>query len=295
VSWRTWAAFTALCVIWGTPYFFIKLALVDLSPSVIAWGRVAVGAAILLPIAWKRDLIRPVLKHKGIICAFALVELAIPFVAIALGERWISSSMAGILIATVPLMVIVLSPLFGIRQRLSGRRMIGLAIGFGGVIALLGIDPVHGVLQWVGVALMFVAAVGYATGPLLVQRYLSDVDELGAVAVSLGIATILLLPAAIAGAPATMPSTQSLLAIAILGVVCSALAMSLYFYLIVAAGASRASIVAYVNPAVAALLGVLVLHEHFGVGSVLGLLLILFGSWLATSGKRTEAVVEGVH
>jgi len=294
VTWRAWAAFTALCVIWGLPYFLIKLALQDLSPAVIAWGRIAVGAAVLLPLAWKRGLIRPVLAHKGTICAFALAELVVPFVAIALGERWISSSLAGILIATVPMTVIVLSPLFGIKEKLSGKRIAGLAVGFIGVVTLLGLDTVSGTLQWLGVGCMAIATVGYAAGPLLVQRHLSDVDELGAIAVSLGVATIMLLPAAIVSAPTTMPSVQSLISIAVLGVVCTALAMSLYFYLIVAAGAARASVVAYINPAVAALLGVLVLQEHFGVGSMLGLILILFGSWLATGGARKSAAGHGV-
>lgn len=294
MTWRTWAAFTALCVIWGTPYFFIKLALQDLSPAVVAWGRIAVGAAVLVPLAWKRGLIRPVLAHKGTICAFALAELVVPFVAIALGERWISSSLAGILIATVPLTVIVLSPAFGIKEQLSGRRIAGLAVGFLGVVTLLGIDTVSGIQQWLGVGCMAIATIGYAAGPLIVQRHLSDVDELGAIAVSLGVATIMLLPAAIASAPARMPSAQSLISIAILGVICTALAMSLYFYLIVAAGAARASVVAYINPAVAALLGVLVLHEHFGVGSILGLILILFGSWLATGGARKSSEAHRV-
>lgn len=286
---RAWVVFTALCVIWGTPYFFIKLALHDLAPAVVAWGRIAVGAAVLLPLAWKRNLIRPMLAHKGAICAFALVELVIPFVAISVGERWITSSLAGILIATVPLAVIMLSPLFGVREKLSVKRVAGLAVGFIGVITLLGIDTVSGIHQWIGVGCMAVATAGYAAGPLIVQRHLADVDELGAIAVSLGVATAMLLPAAIVAAPASMPSTQSLLSIAALGVICTALAMWLYFYLIVAAGASRASVVAYINPAVAALLGVFVLHEHFGLGSVLGLALILFGSWLATGGSRQTA------
>ncbi|HEY4369407.1 MAG TPA: EamA family transporter [Steroidobacteraceae bacterium] len=289
MTWRAWAIFTALCVIWGTPYFFIKLALVDLAPPVIAWGRIAVGTAVLLPLAWHRDLIRPVLAHKRAICAFALVELVVPFVAIAMGERWINSSLAGILIATVPLTVIVLSPLFGIQQRLSGKRIAGLAVGFTGVVTLLGIDSISGTLQWLGAGCMLIATIGYATGPLIVQRYLSDVDELGAIAVSLGVGMIMLLPFAILSAPAHLPSVQSLTSIVILGVVCTALAMSMYFYLIVAAGASRASVVAYINPAVAAILGVFVLHEHFGIGALLGLLLILFGSWLATGGAKNQA------
>lgn len=289
MNWRTWVVFAALCAIWGVPYFFIKLAIAEVSPACVAWTRVALGAAILLPVAWKRGVLRPLLAHKGAICAFAVAECVIPFFTIALGERWISSSMAGILIATVPLTVVVISPLFGVKERLGTRRLTGLAVGFVGVVALLGIDTISGLQQWLGVACMVVATVGYAMGPLIVQRHLVDVDELGAVAASLGVATVALLPAAMLSAPVRMPSALALTSIAVLGLVCTALAMWLYFYLIAQAGAARATVVAYINPAIASLLGVFVLHEHFGVGSMVGLALILFGSWLATSASRKAA------
>jgi drug/metabolite transporter (DMT)-like permease len=282
MSWRASLTFVALCLIWGFPYFLIKLALVDLSPACIAWGRIALGAAILLPIAWQRDVLRPAFAHKGAVCAFAFAELVIPFSLIALGERWISSSLAGILIATVPMTVVLVAPLFGLKEPLGMLRLAGLAIGFFGVVALLGIDGVHGPLQWAGVACMLAAVGGYAAGPLIVQRYLADVDELGSLVASLIVAAIVLLPVAALSAPDHMPSAMALISIAILGVACTALALLLYFYLINAAGAARASVVAYINPAVAAVLGVLILKEHFGIGSIVGLGLILFGSWLAT-------------
>ena len=132
---------------------------------------------------------------------------------------------------------------------------------------------------------MLGAILGYAIGPLIVQRYLAEVDSLGALAASLAVATLVLLPAALLQAPSAVPSAASLASLAALGVLCTALAMLLYFYLINAAGAARASVIAYVNPAVAALLGVVVLQEHFGLGMALGLALILFGSWLGARGR----------
>lgn len=290
MTWRAWTTFAVLCVIWGVPYFFIKLALQDLSPACVAWGRITLAAAVLVPIAWQRGVLRPALKHKAAVCAFAVAELVVPFFLIAFGEQWLSSSLAGILIATVPLTVVVIAPYFGVHERLGPRRIIGLAVGFSGVVALLGLDTGHGPMLWVGVAAMMVAVLGYAIGPLVVQRYLADVDELGALAASLVVASIVLLPIAAATAPTHMPSALSLVSVATLGLVCTALALLLYFYLINKAGAARASVVAYINPAVAALLGVLVLNEPFGLGSVIGLLMILFGSWLATS--RTRAAAE---
>lgn len=289
MTWRTWTTFWILCVIWGIPYFLIKLALVDLSPACIAWGRITLGAVVLVPIAWHRGVLLPALRHKGAILAFAIAELVIPFSLISVGERWISSSLAGVLIATVPLTVVIIAPLFGIREKMSMRRLFGLVAGFSGVVLLLGPDTIAGPQQWLAVACMAVAVIGYAVGPLIVQRYLSDVDELGALAASLIAASIVLLPAALLTAPAEVPSAVAMASILTLGVVCTAIALLLYFYLINAAGAARASVIAYINPAIAALLGVLVLHEHFGVEIVAGLALILFGSWLGTGGIKRSA------
>jgi drug/metabolite transporter (DMT)-like permease len=289
MSWRASITFAVLCVIWGVPYFFIKLALIDLSPACIAWGRITLAAAILLPIAWKRGVLAPAMRHKGAVIAFAIAELVIPFFLIAFGEQWLTSSFSGILIATVPLTVVLIAPLFGVHERLSMRRMAGLALGFSGVVVLLGLDTGHGPMLWVGVGAMMIAVAGYAIGPLIVQRYLSGVDELGALACSLVVASLVLLPFAIATAPEQMPVRMSLISVAVLGVVCTALALLLYFYLIHEAGAARASLIAYVNPAVAAILGVLVLDEHFGLSAFAGLIMILAGSSLAGSRSQQQA------
>jgi drug/metabolite transporter (DMT)-like permease len=277
-------------MVWGLPYFFIKLALVDISPADVAWGRVALGALVLLPIAWKRGALRSLAAHKGAVVAFAFAELIGPFFLISVGERWISSSLAGILVATLPLTLILLSPAFGLREPLGTRRLVGLATGFLGVVVLLGIGSVQGLTAWAGVGCLLLATLGYAIGSIIVQKHLANTDELGAVAVSLGIASIVLLPGALWAAPSHLPAFLSLVSVAVLGIVCTALALQLYFHLIRRAGAARASVITYINPAVAALLGVGILHEPFGLAGGLGLTLILLGSWLSTS--RAPAVVE---
>jgi drug/metabolite transporter (DMT)-like permease len=289
MSWRAWITFAVLCIAWGVPYFFIKIALEELPPVSIAWGRITLAAVILLPIAWRRGVLPAALRHKGAILAFAVAELVFPFAAIAYGEQWISSSLAGILVAAVPLTVLLIAPLFGVRERLGGRRLLGLAIGFSGVVALLGLDTGHGPMLWAGVGAIAIAVIGYAVGPLIVQRHLGEVDELGALSLSLAAASVILLPIAWISAPSQLPSMVPLISVVILGVVCTALALLLYFYLINAAGAARASLVAYVCPAVAALLGVAILHERFGPSSFAGLVMILFGSWLASKRTPREA------
>jgi drug/metabolite transporter (DMT)-like permease len=289
---RTYALFAILCVFWGIPYFFIKLALVDVSPVFIAWSRITLGALVLVPVAWHRGALLPVLRHKGAIVAFAIAELVIPFSMISLAERSLTSSMAGVLIASVPLTVVLVAPLFGVHEVLSVRRLMGLITGLAGVVVLLGFDTIAGTAQWLAVGCLVLAIVGYAVGPLVVQRYLAGVDEIGAVAVSLVVASLVLLPVALITMPQTLPSALSLVSIGILGFICTASAMLLYFYVIHAAGAARASVVAYISPAIAAILGVVVLHEHFGIGIAAGLALILSGSALGASGGERASGVE---
>src|SRR5579864_8437897 len=108
VSARACAAFLALGIIWGLPYLFIKIAVQEISPFDVAWGRITLAALILLPIAWRRGALRALAPHKGAVLAFALVEFTVPFSVISMGERWIPSSVTAILIATVPLIVAII-------------------------------------------------------------------------------------------------------------------------------------------------------------------------------------------
>lgn len=282
MSWRAWSAFAALGIIWGIPYFLIKLAVAEISPLVVAGGRIGLAACILLPIAWQRGALHGAGRHKAALCAFAVVEFVIPLSAIALGEQWISSSSTGILIATVPMSVVLLSGFFGLDEHLGLRRITGLVLGFVGVVALLGFGTIAGAPGWAGVGCMLSAAMGYALGPLIIQRYLGDVDSLGALAACLLIAAVIMIIPAVLALPKHWPSAAAVSSIAVLGILCTAVAMLLMFYLVNHAGASRATLITYVNPAVASLLGVLLLHERLGAGGVVALALILLGSWLAT-------------
>lgn len=289
MTWRGWTAFVALGIIWGLPYFFIKIAVLEVSPVALAFCRVVLAAAILLPIAWRRGALRSLTEHKAAIVAFGLVEFAIPFSLISLGERWISSSVTGILIAMVPLSIALIQRFFGIREALGPWRMAGLAIGFIGVAALLGAGPVSGAMGWAGVGCMLISTICYAAGPLIIQRHLQDLDAIGPLAASLGVASVILLIPAALEFPSGVPSANALGSIAVLGIVCTAIAMLLMFYLVRDAGAARASVITYINPVVATLLGVLVLHEHLGIGGFIALALILLGSWLATRGKTARS------
>jgi drug/metabolite transporter (DMT)-like permease len=281
-------AFAALSLIWGVPYFFIKLAVLEVSPFVVAWSRITLGALILLPIAWRRGALRAAAGHWGAIASFALLEFVFPFSAISFGEQWISSSVTGILMAAVPLTIALISRFFGLHERLGLWRLMGLLLGFVGVATLLGFGSISGAQGWIGVGCMLVATIGYAIGPLIIQRHLSRIDSAGPAAGSLGIASVVLLTPALLSFPTHAPSSTAIASIAILGVVCTAMAMLLMFYLVSNAGASRASVITYVNPVVATALGVGQLHERLGVGGIVAFALILLGSWLATRGNASH-------
>ncbi len=257
-----------------------------MAPGFVAWARVALGAALILPLALRRGALRGLRRHVGAIVAYTATEIAVPFVLIAVGEQHISSSLTAILVSTMPLQLALLALWLSPGDRPTGLRIVGLVIGLGGVVALLGVDVGGRPNELLGAVLVLVATTCYATAPLIVSRHLTDLDPLGPVAASLILATIALFPAAIGGWPHAMPSGAALISLAVLGVVCTVLGLVIFFQLIGEAGASRASIITYVNPVVAVIVGVLALHEHVGVMSLVGLLLILGGSWLSVDSRR---------
>jgi drug/metabolite transporter (DMT)-like permease len=277
--------FAAVAVIWGTPYLFIKLAVDEMSPSLVAWSRLALAAAVLLPVAWKLGALRGLGERWRILTVFAAVEMAIPWPLIGFGEVHISSSFAAILIAAVPLFVALIAMRFDQAERPTPTRLVGMLVGLAGVAALVGIDVGGHSDELLGSLAVLVAAFCYAVGPMIVNRRLSDVDPLGPVAASLAIATLLLTPVALTDLPETVPSGEALASIAVLGVVCSAGAFLLFFRLIAEVGPGRATIITYINPVVALALGVAILDESVTTGVAVGLLLILAGSWLSTDGR----------
>ncbi len=290
---RAWLLFVLSSVIWGVPYLFIKIA-VDggVGPGFVAWSRVALGAAVILPVALRRNALRGLRGRGGAIAAYTACEIAVPFVLIAVGEQYVSSSLAAILVATMPLLVALLSVRLSPADRPTGLRLAGLVLGLGGVVALLGIDVAGKPGELLGAMLVLVATLGYATAPIIVSRRLADLDPIGPVAASLTLATLVLLPAAIAGWPQALPSPAALAAIAVLGVICTAVGLVVFFELIAEAGPNRAAIITYLNPPVAVVIGMLVLDEHLGIMSLVGLLLILGGSWLSTgSAGQSERTI----
>ncbi|HEY7926116.1 MAG TPA: EamA family transporter [Candidatus Dormibacteraeota bacterium] len=280
---RGWLLFAVMGVLWGIPYLLIKVAVGELSPPSLVFLRTATGALVLLPIAARRGAISPLLAHWRWVLVYTVAELAIPWLFLSDAETHISSSLAGLLVAAVPFVGALLVLLTGGDDRLDARRMAGLLVGFVGVAALVGFDLSGGNLGAVGE--IAVVTIGYALGPMVIARRLGGLRPVGVVATSLALTAIGYAPVGVLQLPSHAPSLKVVLAVAALGVVCTALAFVLFFALIAEVGPVRATVITYVNPAVALALGVLILGEPFTAGAVLGFALILLGSFLAT--RRT--------
>lgn len=279
MSGRGWALFAAVSVLWGIPYLFIKVAVDDLSPGFLAWARLAIATAALAPFAVRARSLRGM--PLGPVLAFATVEMIVPWPLIGFGEQRVASSLAAILIATVPLLVVVLTLAGGAVERPTRRQLAGIGVGLVGVTALVGVDVSGTSRELAGVAALLVAALGYATGAIIVDRGLGGRDPLGLIAGASLTGTVVLAPVGIGAWPSEIPPADAIAAVATLGLVCSAVAFLLFVRLVEEAGPTRATLITYVNPVVALLLGAAVLDERLTVAAAGGLVLILVGSRLA--------------
>jgi drug/metabolite transporter (DMT)-like permease len=271
-----------MAVIWGVPYLLIKIAVADLSPAAVVFGRTALAALLLVPVAALRGMLRPLLPRWPWLLAFAAAEVAGPFLLLTYAEQRISSSLTGLLVAAVPLLGVVFGRLVGLADPMDARRLLGLAVGVAGVATLVGVDLHAG--SWIAVVSVILAAAGYAIGPIVADQRLAGLPSLGVSAVAMAVTAVAYLPFAVATRPADLGYAlgRSWWPVLLLGVVCSALAFVVFFALIAEVGPTRATVITYVNPAVALLLGVLVLGEPVTTGLLVGFPLVLLGSALAT-------------
>jgi drug/metabolite transporter (DMT)-like permease len=292
VTSRGLVLFVLLSLIWGIPYLFIRVAVAEVSPAFFVFARTGIAAAVLLPIAFVRLDLRPVLARWRWVVAFALVEIAIPWVMLGSAEQHLSSSLTGLLISGVPLVGTLLAWLTGGADRIGRLGLVGLLIGMAGVLGIVGAD--FGVADPIAFVQVAIVVVGYAIGPAILSRRLEGVASLGVMALSLGLVAVLYAPIAVTQWPTAVPSPNVLISLVVLGVVCSAAAFILFAALIDEIGPVRATVIAYVNPAVAAILGVLVLNETLTVPMVIGFVLVTIGSLLATRSRATVPAPQAV-
>lgn len=285
---RGWILFAAMAVIWGIPYLFIKIAVEEISPATVVGLRTVLGALVLVPIAVRSDALRPALKAWPYVVAFGIIEMGIPWLLLGQAETRVSSGFAGLMMAAVPIVGTVLSFLLGDRHALAGVRVLGLATGILGVALLVGLDSLSGHVDPLSVVELLVVAVCYAVGPAIASRKLGNVPSMGVIAFSLALVGVLYLPITAVGLSGGLPSTSVIVAVLVLALVCTALAFVLFFQLIGEAGPVRATVITFVNPAVAVLLGLVVLSEPLTWGMVVGFPLVLLGSYWATRATRSE-------
>jgi drug/metabolite transporter (DMT)-like permease len=286
--------FGALGIIWGLPYLFIRIAVREVSPTLLVLIRTGGGALVLVPLAlWRGDL-KPVLRQWKPLVVYTLVEIGVPWFLLFSAERHLSSSLAGLLIATVPLIAALVAWLTG-TDRVDRRRFAGLLVGIAGVGVLVGFDVGR---SDVGAALSIgVVATGYALGPWILSRYLADLPGIGVMAASLTVCAVGYLPLGLLELPTRMLAASVAGSVVALTLICTALAFPVFFALIGEVGAMRTTVITYVNPAVAVLLGVAVLGEHFGLTTGVGFALILIGCFMATqpaTGRGTSLSVPPV-
>lgn len=289
---RNLALFVAVAALWGVPYLFIKVAIDGgIPPLTIVFARVLLGALLLLPIALRRGALRSLRPHLPALLAVALADVAVPFILIVLAEREISSSLAGILVASTPLWVALLALRFDHSERVTGLRLVGLVAGFAGVVVLLGGGTGGGSLD--AAAMMLIASLGYAIAPMVVKQKLAGVPALTITLGSLCISTALLAIPAALDPPSEVPDLDAAAAVVALGIFCTALAFILFYALVGRVGSSRATLITYVSPIFALAAGIAVLDESVGVLTLVGLVLILAGSWIAgqpaSRGPRTRS------
>ncbi len=291
MSRRSWLLFAAMCVIWGIPYLLIRVAVRDLSPGTLVFGRTAIGGLILLPIAIRgrgfRAAFGPVLQRWRPLVAFTIIEIAIPWLMLSDAETKLSSSLTGLLVAAVPLVGVVVVAATGGDDRADPSRLVGLLLGVAGVACLVGLDL--GQLKAFPLIEVAITVVGYAVAPMIMARRLADLPSVPVVSASLLLTAIGYLPVAILQPPRGWHG-NAIASVVALGVICTALAFVVFFALIADIGPARATVITYVNPAVAVLLGVLFLNERFTAGMAVGFPLILAGSVLAA--RRRPPLVD---
>jgi drug/metabolite transporter (DMT)-like permease len=288
VTRRGWALFAAMSVIWGVPYLLIKVAVDEVETVVVVFARTSVAAVVLVPLALRQGALQQALRHWRPLLAFTALEMAGPWWLLTDAERHLPSSLAGLLVAAVPMVAAVAAFALGERGALAPARLAGIAVGTVGVGLVVGFGQegggdVRSVVQ------VLLVAVGYAVAPFIVERHLGDVPTIGVISAALGLVALLYLPFAVVGRPEEVPSADALWALAGLAVLCTGVAFLVFFALIAEVGGRRSTLITFVNPAVAVGLGVWLLDEPLTSGLLAGFPLILLGCWLSSRAPAGEA------
>jgi drug/metabolite transporter (DMT)-like permease len=274
-----------MALLWGIPYLLIRIAVRQLEPGIVVFGRTAPASLLLLPLVLYRRQFGLILKHAWWILVFGVVEFGIPWFFMSTAERHISSSLTSLIICGVPLVGIVVARFTSAHEAITGHRLIGLALGALGVGCLVGLDLGHGSLPWI--AMMGIVCLGYAAGPIILGTTLRDVPGPVIVCGATGMVALGWLPYFATHVPHHV-NHETWLSMATLSVACTTGAFLAFFALVKEAGPTRPMVVVYANTAIAVLLGILFLHERVTLGIALGFPLIVAGSYFGTRRSAKE-------
>ena len=279
-----------LSLIWGSSFMFIKIADRQLDPATLVLGRLLLAALTLALVVGVsmggRSTLAALRAHAPALVLVGIVNTAVPFWLLSWGETRIDSGLASIIQASVPIFNVLLAYGFFHEQRVGGRAVVGVAVGFVGVALLVGAQPQGKLLGALAVVAM---AVCYAAGGLLSKRYLASAPPPIVALGTSAVAAVLLLPGGVLRAPSETPGWETIVSVAVLGIVGTAFAYLLFFSLIAGAGAAYASFVTYLIPPIALAYGAVFLDEGVGGAAVAGLVLILVGVALGTAAPRSRA------
>lgn len=293
---KDWALLFALVAMWGSAFMFIKISVGSVPPATIAASRLAIGAAVLLVVIHARGLRLPRFSGAwGRYAILAFIGNAAPFYLIAWGQQSIDSALAGILIAVMPLATLVLAHYFVRGEEITPARAIGFIFGFLGIVLLTGPAALTGRanagLELVSELAVLGGALCYAANTVIARRSVKS-DVLVASACVLLIASAISIPVAlVVDRPWLLaPDAVSMLSLVWLGMGPTGIATILYFALVGAAGPTFMSLVNYISPCVALLLGVAILGEAPGPNAYAALILILGGIALSQLRRRPPPI-----
>ena len=270
----------------------MKVAVADIPPPLIVAGRTLIGAAILIPIALYRGSFMEAVRGIKYVLPYAFLEMVGPWILITNAEKEISSGLAGLLVATVPIFATIFASLRGDHSVWEPKRVFGITIGFIGIIALVGIESILGTSNLKAIAMVLLASLLYAYAVLMVISNLPGVDGIAINGLAMAITCIFYLPISILTWPSNPVSLNAITALIILGIFSTAIAFMIFFIVIAEIGPARGSLTTYVNTAVAVVLGIIILNEPITLGIIVGLPLVLFGSYLASRKSKSVVIAE---
>jgi len=290
MSRKSWFLFFAVGFLWGIPYLLIRVAVNEhIHPSIVVISRVTVGAALLIPFSMRRKALGAALVEWKTILPYAIGEMIIPWILITTAEQKLSSGLAGLLVATVPIWSTILASINGDKTVWHHKRLLGMFIGFVGIVLVVGVESVKGHADLLSIGMILIASVGYAWAVTRVNRKIPHIDSIAINGIAMAMTALFYLPIALMHLPKVGPSIKADLSLLSLGLFPTALAFVVFFILMKDIGTARASLVTYLNTAFAVVLGVLFLSEKLTVGIIVGLPLVLIGSYFAS---RKPAITQ---